>query len=670
MEFNISDLLDDLREVNIDIRPHTAAPESRIKELTMKRIHTSGKYQKRRRGMGFLGKVLIAAAIITTLAVPVLAASGTQITDWLEGLITPKAFEEDYDNSLLVGGASKKWEVSGWVLEISAEDSSKTGLTFVCKELGNPDKSGTLTTSEGYWLEKWNGTEYAAMEGIAPDGAVLTITDSATERWRVDWTNVYGELPSGSYRIGKAFTYTAGDGNQEQLRYYAKFRIFTDEIEPLIAQYDQAFDALYNRESYHISCTYFYEKKDDYAHHYVSEIWKAEGDYLQITSYYNEDGSLKSHRGYLLRDGMGYELFWVDGNVNGQVSDWKSTDWVEPGTFALWYTFMDLMPSILGEAWDDGNTLYFIHYSDWINENDLEPEDIAELNENSPYWNHDYHELAGTFDENGELEFIRYARHSSLDPAQSDMFVGRTLEVHDTAPDEIAAVIGSQNVSDPPVFSWSAEQAQYAEIGITANLVNTETMPLLDIQSVIDRARKEADPKENPRYRDGYDYNMATVSYDPDASMWKVRLFHSQDDTFLLIVYLNAEGTTQMVVYPYATRDDADATGENQNTFLSFDYFAEINAYKENGNIILDGFVNTEPQNTNTYQRLIDAARKEANPTADPDYQEGYEYDQVTAYYDQDAKVWKILFWTQQDDQFGVIVYTDIYGITQALVYP
>lgn len=550
MELNISDLLDDLAEVNVDIQPHTTASESRIKELTMRKIQASGRYQRKRRGLGFIGKVLAAAVIITALAVPVLAASGTQFTDWFEGLITPKPLADDYDNSLLNGGTVKKWEVSGWVLEISAENSSKTGLTFVCRELGNPDKSGTLTTNEGYWLEKWDGSGYVPMDGTAPAGSTLTILDSAAERWNIDWSAVYGELDSGSYRIGKRFVYTAVDGQQETLEYYAKFRIFTEEIAPLMAQFNQAFDALYNRESYHLSCTYFYEKKDDYAHHYVSEIWKAEGDYLQITSYYNEDGSLKSHRGYLLRDGMGYELFWVDGNVNGQVSDWKSADWVEPGTFTLWYTFMDLIPSILGEAWDDGNTLYFIHYSDWINENDLEPADIAELNENSPYWNHDFHELAGTFGENGELAFLQYARHSSLDPAQSDMFIDRTLEVHDTAPDEIAAIIDAQNVSDPPAFSWASEQAQYVDIAITENLVNTEAISLQDIQTVIDRARKEADPIENPRYRDGYDYNIAKVYYDPDAAIWKVALSHSQDDTFLLIVYLSNDGITQMTVYP------------------------------------------------------------------------------------------------------------------------
>ena len=200
MELNISDLLDELPEVHVDIRPHTTASESRIKELTMQKIQAIGKYKRKRRGAGFAFKLLIAAAIITALAVPAMAASGVQFTDWIDGLFSPRTYEENFDNNLLVGSESKKWEVSGWVLEISAENSTNTGLTFICRELGNPDKSGTLTTDQSYWLEKWDGSAYVPMGGTADSGKVQSIDDSATERWNIDWTDAYGELTSGSYR--------------------------------------------------------------------------------------------------------------------------------------------------------------------------------------------------------------------------------------------------------------------------------------------------------------------------------------------------------------------------------------------------------------------------------------------------------------------------------------
>ena len=237
--------------------------------------------------------------------------------------------------------------------------------------------------------------------------------------------------------------------------------------------------------------------------------------------------------------------------MQSQVTEWTNADWVDPSTFTPWYTFMDIMPSILGEAWEDGNTLYFIHYMDWIDEHILASKDIEELNENSPYWNHDYHELSGTFDDMGNLSYIQYAQKTSLDPDITDTFISMTLEVHDTAPYEIAELIAGQNVADPPAFSWEEESVLYAQSGIIRNYsVNTEAVTLDGVQAVIDRARREADPREHPEYREGYDYNMATVCYDSGANMWKVEFFNSQDEEFRLIVFLNTDGITQIIVFP------------------------------------------------------------------------------------------------------------------------
>lgn len=74
MEFMISDLLDDLTEVPVDIQPSITASRSRIKELTMKKIEERGKYEKKPRGLGLGKKLLILAAVISALAVTAFAA--------------------------------------------------------------------------------------------------------------------------------------------------------------------------------------------------------------------------------------------------------------------------------------------------------------------------------------------------------------------------------------------------------------------------------------------------------------------------------------------------------------------------------------------------------------------------------------------------------------------
>ena len=90
MELRISDLLDELQEVPIDILPYTAASEKRVKELTMVKIREHGKPKTHIRTSGAIGKLLIAAVLITALAFTVMAATGTQFEDWIVGLEKPK----------------------------------------------------------------------------------------------------------------------------------------------------------------------------------------------------------------------------------------------------------------------------------------------------------------------------------------------------------------------------------------------------------------------------------------------------------------------------------------------------------------------------------------------------------------------------------------------------
>ena len=118
MNLRITDLMDDYQDASVDIHSNTAASESRIKELTMKKVHNNrGKYTVHRRGISFIGKVLIAAAIITALAIPVMAVSGLIFSDWQEEGENP--INSGYDDNILLGAEYKKWDVSGWVVEIS-----------------------------------------------------------------------------------------------------------------------------------------------------------------------------------------------------------------------------------------------------------------------------------------------------------------------------------------------------------------------------------------------------------------------------------------------------------------------------------------------------------------------------------------------------------------------
>ena len=108
MEYQITDLLDELQEVPVDILPYTAASERRIKELTMQKI--SNDSRRRPRSRGIIRKILITAAILTAMAVPVLAATGILFADWTPGIEIDQG--KDFDSSAVFGAGSMVWEAS------------------------------------------------------------------------------------------------------------------------------------------------------------------------------------------------------------------------------------------------------------------------------------------------------------------------------------------------------------------------------------------------------------------------------------------------------------------------------------------------------------------------------------------------------------------------------
>lgn len=330
MDFHIPDLLDGLTEVNIDIQPKPGASANRIKELTMKKIHPETK--RRHRTLSAFSKILIAAAVLASLAIPVMAATGFHFSDWLEGVFVNG---DSYDTDLSDGSASKNWQVSGYVVELKAEEPSAQGLTLVCEEWGNGEKTGMLTANDSFWLEQWDGSAYIPMTPAAeiPAGETNTIAPNQTISWQVGWAGSYGELESGSYRVGKTFTYTDTSGKQQAVDFYAKFRVFTEDMAPHIEACEVALKEVRDRECYHIMQTNTGDDLsiytgEEYAY-YTSTVWKNGNDFLRARQYVQEDGTIIAYDGELFRDGKGYKLTWNGDNVLSGVFSWEKIDWLD-----------------------------------------------------------------------------------------------------------------------------------------------------------------------------------------------------------------------------------------------------------------------------------------------------------------------------------------------------
>lgn len=115
-----------------------------------------------------------------------------------------------------------------WGLVLAAENVTDTGLTLRFIQSGG-EPSGELQTGSPYWLEREENGEWTAVEPLMEDVAwdmmaYLISMDGETEM-AVDWTVLYGQLPAGSYRLGKSVMDFRDAGDYDQKDYYVCFAV-------------------------------------------------------------------------------------------------------------------------------------------------------------------------------------------------------------------------------------------------------------------------------------------------------------------------------------------------------------------------------------------------------------------------------------------------------------
>ncbi len=364
MELNITDLLDDVQDISPDIYTKTVVCQQRVKELTLKKIRDQNSATKRH-PVRFAVRVALIAAVLVCLSVTVLAA--WWLNNDIEGAV-------DYDNDLLIGCASKNWNVEGWIIELKAEKVTPIGMTMVCTEWGGQDQSGMLTTDDNYWLECWNGSGY---EIYSPEkapfasGNEATIQKNTTHSWVINWEKSYGTLAPGHYRLGKNFEHISDSGHNQNLVGYVKFRVLDEKMADYYAQYEAAIEMLSNQSNWHLTYQVFPESTAEYRS-YAMEIWKSGEDYLQNLSYLDENEAILKHDGTALLDGVGCRLNWDTGAVTGTIVQREIDPSVDKDAFYLWQTFSCLTATGIDEIEATGNTVIYIERADSRTEKDLE----------------------------------------------------------------------------------------------------------------------------------------------------------------------------------------------------------------------------------------------------------------------------------------------------------
>lgn len=524
MEFNISDLLDDLQDDTVPLQPLNVASTAHIRELTMEKIHTENK--KLRRGLGTLGRVVLVAAVMIALATTALAASGFRFSDWIS-----RASGKDFDSDVLEGYHDTAWKVGARKIGTTVESASPNGAVLVISDNGWGYDSA-VTTDGKYWLEQWDGEEYVPMEPLTTEFSwpeeVITIPADGTEvNLTLNWEALYGTLSSGYYRIGKTFSQDRGSRGMAEVTGYAKFRLYTEEMTAVLEQCHAALVALLYGERFHL--TYTWWVPEDFERDYTSltnEFWKNGEDYLMEVTYFQETEAgkeLMGCEGRMIRDGIGYILGWEGDDASTPVSSWERTDIKEN-----WFYLSALI------GWTD----------DAVSEIRTDGNQITLISQNAIDALYPYSEHVLTFDEAGNLLRVELNDLPSLNCETSEKVPLARLEALETGVDEIAGTIASQDVQTPGVFSWAEEQAANPDAR-QEGFVNTTPGTADSVVDAIEAAKKECTMPDDPD--SSLDCTIA-VSFDADAKMWRVKFTNRWYDAVYQVVYLDSEGITQMIV--------------------------------------------------------------------------------------------------------------------------
>lgn len=116
-----------------------------------------------------------------------------------------------------------------WGITLTATDVTATGLTLRFKQFGGAP-TGELQTGSAYTLERnhdgiWDAVKTKTDEPLIWNSLAFMIAKNDITTLETNWEYGYGELPAGTYRIGKKVDDFRETGDYDSETYYAEFVI-------------------------------------------------------------------------------------------------------------------------------------------------------------------------------------------------------------------------------------------------------------------------------------------------------------------------------------------------------------------------------------------------------------------------------------------------------------
>lgn len=407
---------------------------------------------------------------------------------------------------------------------------------------------GVLTTTDEYWLERKVGNEWEVVTPVNQpqwsDNAQGIAKGTATYGY-IDWTPIYGKLPTGTYRMGK--TVTCRDESPRYTNthdFYSEFEIYSvvdsnsPEAAAAVERCYAGLEELKNRKSLHWLSVMGRDSD--------TEKWLNGENFLEITNYYLPDvdpENISEHE----RTIAPRTDTWI--NYNGVAYGDVREDPEIPVSKVLGLGVKSLSTSMKWNRFADDFNMSFFERS---NHQISFPEGVGVVSDEMvrfvTSWNlagveeKETAQLTYRFDGNGDLVYMEYK--SNID----DHEYISSIEIYPDTAEEIDAKIQS-SIQDIYVssFSWKDAKAKYAtdEFNHRDNgFVNND---MVSITNPVDAARRAL--KEYPKLGD---YLSLDVSHDDGANMWRVTVksYHDYQSTDeYRDIYLDDNGVTQLLVY-------------------------------------------------------------------------------------------------------------------------
>lgn len=217
MEFQIDDLLCGVNVDYIVITTRDFASMGRVKNLALSKANSvSVGYRRRPLSIGVIAAVLAVFLVTTALA--------AILPDVLHTI--------DIEYPISSDGQALPSEVPDWGIEFCAYNIRPTGMELVCVSSGG-DYSGQLMTGNHFYIETKTDSGWETVprmnEEYVWQWVCTEISGNETYTWSLDWSDIYGELPPGVYRLRKPVWEWNNNQAGQYVEYSAEFIIGGEE---------------------------------------------------------------------------------------------------------------------------------------------------------------------------------------------------------------------------------------------------------------------------------------------------------------------------------------------------------------------------------------------------------------------------------------------------------